>query len=58
MQVEIMISKKLEVPLWRVIFTKDLKNFELQRLNEQEPPITLTEQEYIEFHKSKLRQLP
>lgn len=56
-QVEIMIAKKLNVPLWLATFTHDLKMFELQRLDVEEPALTLTEQKYIDFHRKKLRGL-
>jgi len=56
-KIELFMAKKLNVPLWHVIFTRDLKMFELQRIDVAEPPLTLTEQEYINFHRKKLRGL-
>jgi hypothetical protein len=54
-RVEIQIARKLGVPLWLVTYDKDLKTFEVKRLDQDEPPKTLTEQEYIDFHRKKLR---
>jgi len=56
-QVEILIAKKLNVPLWLVTFTRDLTMFELERLDREEPSTVLTEKEYIDFHRKKLRKL-
>lgn len=55
--VEVTMAKQLHTPLYLVTFTHDLKMFELQRLDVAEPALTLTEQEYIDFHRKKLRGL-
>jgi hypothetical protein len=56
-KVEIQIAQKLNVPFWLVTYDKDLKTFQLKRLDRDEPAAILEEQEYINFHRKKLRNL-
>jgi len=56
-KVEIQIAQKLNVPLWLVTCNRDLKTFQLKRLDQDETEVVLGEREYIDFHRKKLRGL-
>jgi len=56
-RVEKVIAEKLNVPLFRVTFNKDLTKFKLEGIQPARRPRILNESEYIYFHRKELRGL-